>query len=264
VTFNLDVRQLEAALTPRTRAVIPVHLFGQAVEMGPLLDLAKAHGLRVVEDVAQAFSGAWEGRKLGTLGDLGTYSFFPTKNLGAYGDGGLLTTDDDDLAAAARMLRVHGARKKYFNEVIGYNSRLDSLQAAILRVKLPHIDAWSAARRQVAATYRELLADVPGLTLPAEAPWAHHVYHQYTVRVAGGRRDAVQQALTEAGIGTMVYYPVPVHRLPVYQALRVSAPEAEAAAGEVLSLPIWPQLGRDAQEVVARALRDALGEAQQP
>lgn len=261
VTFNLDVTRVEAALTPRTKGIIPVHLFGHAVDMGPVLALAKAHDLKIIEDVAQAFSGEWQGRKLGTLGDVGTYSFFPTKNLGAYGDGGLLTTDDDALAASARMLRVHGARKKYFNEVIGYNSRLDTLQAAILRVKLPYIDEWSAARRRVAGVYRELLSDVPGLTLPHEAPGAHHVYHQYTVRIAGGQRDAVQQALAEAGIGTMVYYPVPVHRLPVYQALAVSAPVAEAAAHEVLSLPIWPQIGRDAQVRVAEVLRQALGVA---
>lgn len=258
VSFNLDVDKLAAALTPRTKAIIPVHLFGQGVDMQPLLDFARKHGLRVVEDVAQAFSGEYQGKKLGTLGDIGAYSFFPSKNLGAYGDGGLITTNDDELAATCKMLRVHGAKKKYYNEVVGYNSRLDSIQAAILRVKLPHIEEASAGRRRAADVYRELLADVPGVTAPVEAAGNRHVYHQYTIRVSGAGRDALQETLDEAGIGTMVYYPVPCHQLPIYKDLGYRLPVAEQAAAEVISLPIWPTIERSVQERVVKALAAAL------
>jgi dTDP-4-amino-4,6-dideoxygalactose transaminase len=257
-TFNLDVEQVKAKLNGKTKAVIPVHLFGQGVDMDPLMELAKAHKLYVLEDVAQAFSGAYKGKKLGAIGDIGAFSFFPSKNLGAYGDGGLITTNDDALAETCRMLRVHGAKKKYYNEVVGYNSRLDTIQAAILRVKLPRIDEASAGRKRVAALYAELLKDVPGVVVPFEADTNTHVFHQYTIRVLGGKREAVQKALDEAGVGTMVYYPVPVHQLPIYKNLGYSLPIAEAAAGEVLSLPIWPTLDRATAERVVNALKQAL------
>jgi dTDP-4-amino-4,6-dideoxygalactose transaminase len=258
VTFNLDVALAEKAITPKTKAIIPVHIFGQGVDMDPVMALARAHGLKVLEDVAQAFSGEYKGTKLGNIGDIGAYSFFPSKNLGCYGDGGLITTNDDQLAATCKMLRVHGAKKKYYNEVVGYNSRLDTIQAAVLRVKLPHIEAASAGRRQAADTYRELLAGIPGVTAPQETIPGRHVYHQYTVRIAGDKRDAVQQALDAAGVGTMVYYPVPVHQLPLYQHLGVKLPLAEQAASEVLSLPIWPTIDRATQERVVNALNAAL------
>jgi len=257
-TYNLDLAQVEARITERTRAVIPVHLFGHSVDMDPLLALAARHDLRILEDVAQAFGASYRGRKVGTIGHMGAYSFFPTKNLGCYGDGGLLVTDDDALAEQASMLRTHGSKKKYYNEEIGYNSRLDEMQAAILRVKLPHIDAYNQGRREVAARYAELLAGCDGLTVPAVMPYAEHVFHQYTVRVHAGQRDRVQEALGEAGIGTMVYYPVPVHRLPVYRGLEYTLPVSERAATEVLSLPIWPQMEREQQERVAGALAAAL------
>ena len=257
-TFNIDPGLIEEKITPRTKAILPVHLYGQAADMDPIMGLAEKYGLKVLEDVAQAFGGEYKGRKLGTIGHAGAFSFFPSKNLGAYGDGGLIATNDDEVAETARMLRAHGARKKYYNEMLGYNSRLDELQAAILRVKLPHIDEWDEARRRVAQTYNELLKDVSGVVTPYEAPYAKHVYHQYTVRVLNGRRDRVRQVLTGAGIGTMVYYPVPVHKLPVYAHSNVSCPVAERLAEEVLSLPIWPRLERAMQEQVIEALRQLL------
>ncbi|WP_337844909.1 DegT/DnrJ/EryC1/StrS family aminotransferase [Thermus sp.] len=240
--YNLNPELIEPAITPRTRAILPVHLYGQAADMNPILALAEKYGLKVLEDVAQAFGGEYKGRKLGTLGHAGAFSFFPSKNLGAYGDGGLIATNDDEVAERARMLRAHGSKRKYYNEVLGYNSRLDALQAAILRVKLPYVDRWNEARRQVARAYHELLGDIPGLLLPYEAPYAKHVYHQYTVRVLGGRRDEVRMRLREMGIETMVYYPTPLHKLPVYTYLGYSLPEAEKIASEVLSLPMSPWL----------------------
>lgn len=241
-SFNLDLALVERAITRRTKAIIPVHLFGRPCDMDWLIELAGTHGLKVVEDCAQSFGATWKEQKVGTLGAFGCFSFFPTKNLSTFGDGGMLTTDDDSLAANARMLRAHGSRKKYFNETVGYNSRLDELQAAMLRVKLPHIDHWNAQRREVAARYHEALANQAGLVLPEIVDG--HVFHQFTIRMKEGRRDQVQAALAEAGVQTMVYYPVPVHRLKLYQESHASivCPVAEQAAKEVLSLPIWPEL----------------------
>jgi dTDP-4-amino-4,6-dideoxygalactose transaminase len=257
-TFNLDPSLIEERVAPRTKTILPVHLYGQAANMDPILDIARRHGLKVLEDVAQAFGGEYKGRKLGTLGNAAAFSFFPSKALGAYGDGGLIATDDDAIAETARMLQAHGARKKYFNEAIGYNSRLDSIQAAILRVKLPHVGAWIEARHRAARVYSELLKSVPDLVLPHEAPDAKHVYHQYSARILEGRREEVRARLSEAGIGTMVYYPVPLHRLPIYADLGYRLPATELAAEEVLSLPIWPQIALDVQERVAETLCQAL------
>ena len=257
-TFNIDPERVRAALTPKTRAILPVHLYGQAAEMDPLLELARARDLVVVEDVAQAFGGEYKGKKLGTLGRVGCFSFFPSKNLGAFGDGGLIVTDDDRVAELARMLRVHGSKQRYYHELIGYNSRLDEFQAAILRVKLPRVSEWNERRREVARRYDELLGDLPEVITPYESPHARHVYHQYTIRILGGRRDAVQRHLAEAGIATMIYYPVPIHRLPPYAEGAPHLPVAEAMAGEVLSLPCGPMLSAAVQEEVAHAIRAAL------
>lgn len=274
--FNLDPEAVEAAITERTRAIMPVHLYGQPAAMTQLMVLAERYDLRVVEDCAQSFGARYEGdcpgcggahcddarraaltgRQTGTLGEVGAFSFFPSKNLGAFGDAGLIATDDDAVAEAAGMLRKHGARKKYHNEVLGYNSRLDALQAAVLRVKLPHLDRRNAGRRAAAQRYDQLLADVPGVTLPVSSEG--HVFHQYTVRIADGRRDAVQAALKDRGIQTMIYYPIPCHQLPVYSHLNVHLPMAERLAGEVLSLPIWPQITPEIQTRVVGALRDVL------
>lgn len=259
-SLDLDPTLVEAAVTPRTKALLPVHLFGRACDMDALTAVADAHGLRIVEDCAQAFGGRVGGRaggrRTGTIGDVGAYSFFPTKNLGAFGDAGLIATDDDDLAEAARMLRVHGSKQKYRNEMIGYNSRLDSLQAAVLRVKLPHVDRRNELRRAVASRYNELLSDVPGVITPEVVDG--HVFHQYTVRLQGADRDAVQAAMKARGVGTMVYYPVPQDRLPAYAGRHPRNPVSDLAATQVLSLPIWPEMAPEAQERVVSVLSEAL------
>jgi dTDP-4-amino-4,6-dideoxygalactose transaminase len=257
-TFNLDPASVEKSLTPRTRALLPVHLFGQAAEMDAFVALAKHHDLRIVEDTAQAFGGRYRERKLGTLGDAGTFSFYPSKNLAAYGDGGLLVTDDEELAARSRRLRDHGSAARYHHEAVGYNSRLDELQAAILRVKLPHVERWNERRREAAARYAELLRGLPELTLPEQRDPAYHVFHQYTVRIGAGLRDAVQQALAADDVATVVYYPEPLHHARPYAAEAPSLPEAEAAAAEVLSLPMGPDLDATTQERIAKTIRAAL------
>lgn len=268
-SFNLNPELLEAAITPQTRAIIPVHLYGNPAAMGKILEIASRHGLKVLEDCAQSFGARYEGcagcdcnsgpllhRFTGTLGDVGAFSFFPSKNLGAYGDGGLLVTADDTVAEQARMLRAHGSRKKYHNEAVGYNSRLDTLQAAILLVKLPHLKRYNQARRTIAQRYNDGLAGLEGLVTPTLTPG--HIFHQYTVRVLGKKRDAVQARLAELGVGTMVYYPVPLHKLPIYQPLGLDLPESERAAREVLSLPIWPQMQQETQMAVIEAVKTAL------
>ena len=249
-TFNIHPELIEQAITECTRAILPVHLYGQAADMSSIMNLAQKYNLKVIEDTAQAFGGEYKGRKLGTIGDVGCYSFFPSKTLGAFGDGGLITTDDDNVAEIARMLRVHGAKKKYYNETVGYNSRLDEIQAAILRVKLTYIDEAIEGRREAAQRYRELLKDIPGIITPFEDPDGKHVYHQYTIRVLDGRRDELKEHLAERGIGTMIYYPVPVHQLPVYRENSPMLPVAERVAAEVLSLPIWPGIGEETQREV--------------
>lgn len=257
-TFNIDADLIEKAITPKTKAILPVHLYGQGADMGRIMALAQKYNLKVIEDVAQAFGGEYRGKKLGSFGDAGCFSFYPSKNLGAYGDGGIIATNDDRLAEAARMLRNHGCKRTYYNETLGYNSRLDEFQAAILRVKLPHIEEWNEQRRKVAATYNELLAGVPEVITPKEDPAVKHVYHQYTIRILNRKRDQVKQHLDQAGIATMLYYPVPVHRLPVYDRTSPELKQAEKLAGEVLSLPIWPTLDRETQLVIVNEIKKAI------
>lgn len=257
-TFNLDPLLLESVITSKTKAVIPVHLFGQSVDMDPLLEIARQHNLIVIEDVAQAFGGQYKGRKVGTIGDAGCFSFFPSKNLGTYGDGGLLITDNPELAQKATMLRAHGSKKKYYNELIGFNSRLDEIQAAILRVKFPYIDDWNEGRREASRRYRELLGGLEGIILPVEESYAKHVYHQFTIRVLNGRRDELQAKLDAEGISSIVYYPLPVHKLPVYEGQYGSYPIAEALSHEVLSLPIWPQIEESTQQYIVQKIVKAL------
>lgn len=255
-TFNLDVTQVEAKINKRTKAIIPVHLYGQAADMEPLRALSLEHEIPIIEDVAQAFGAEYGGKKLGTLGDVGCLSFFPSKNLGAYGDGGMMLTDDDDLAEKLRMLRVHGARKKYFNEIAGYNSRLDTLQAAILLAKLPSLDWCNEQRQAAAAYYDERLVEIAEIEIPLKRCYGTHVYHQYTLRVSGGRRDELQQALKAREIATEIYYPTPLHKLPPYEGQGLSLPEAERAAAEALSLPIGPDLTREEQDYVIQAIQE--------
>lgn len=264
--LNLDPAAAEAAVTDRTTALIPVHLFGRPAEHAALSTIAKRHGLRLLEDCAQAFGATIRGvdgsdRRVGGLGDAGTFSFYPTKTLGGFGDGGLLTTDDDEVAGVAGMLRTHGERSRYHNEMLGYASRLDALQAALLRVKLRRVDEFNEGRRSAARRYGGLLGDLEAagaLTTPAVADG--HVFHQYTVRIHDGRRDEVRAALDDAGVGTMIYYPIPVHRLPVYAEAYadVHLPVAETAAEEVLSLPIWPAITEATQARVVDALESAV------
>jgi dTDP-4-amino-4,6-dideoxygalactose transaminase len=260
-TFNIDPRQIPKALTPRTKAIVPVHLFGHAADLDSILEIAQRHGLAVLEDVAQAFGGRYRGRPLGSLGQAAAFSFYPTKNLGAFGDAGLLATNEDHVAEMARKLRTHGSLSRDRNEMIGYNSRLDEIQAAILRVKLRYVEDWNRERQRAAATYRRLLADVAGIVPPVVEDYADHVFNQFTVRVSECDRDAVQKSLAAAGIGTNVYYPVPVHRLPVYADHHCDLPVAESAARRVLSLPIGPLLANASIGRVVDALRSACASA---
>lgn len=260
-TFNLDPGKIVEKITPQTKAIMPVHLYGNPAAMLEIMEIAQKHNLKVIEDCAQSFGAKYyhnniNGKHTGTIGDVGAYSFFPSKNLGAYGDGGLIVTDNDQIADLARMLRVHGAKKKYHNEVLGYNSRLDTLQAAILRVKLPYIDQWNEGRRRVARIYNQLLADVHGIVTPEITDG--HVFHQYTIRVLDGKRDDVQKYLTEQGIGSMIYYPVPQDQLPVYKGKYPVNSVSDLLATQVLSLPIWPELEEAKIEKITVIIKTAV------
>ncbi len=260
-TYNLDPARLEAALTKRTKAVVPVHLYGQPADMDPIGAFAARHGLRVLEDAAQAHGARYRGRRVGGLGDAAAWSFYPGKNLGALGDGGAVTTDDDALAERLRTLRNYGSRTKYVHETLGVNSRLDELQAAVLRVKLRHLDRWNERRREVAAHYLAALADLApttGLTLPAVPAWAEPVWHLFVVR--SPERDRLQQHLKAQGIETLVHYPTPPHRQGAYRHLELlpgRLPLAEALHEQVLSLPLGPHLTGAGVAAVVSSLRDA-------
>ena len=245
VTYNIDPEKLEAAVTPRTKAIQPVHLYGQCADMGPILEIAKRYGLAVLEDACQAVGAMYEEKRAGTLGTLSAFSFYPTKNLGAAGDAGAVTTDDDNLAALVKMLRLHGGSKQYHHDRVGGNFRLDSVQAAVLNAKLPRLAAWNERRRAIATRYGALLAGAAKagrIGLPAEAPGRRHVFHQYVVRVAD--RDSVKARLAEKGIGTSVFYPIPLNEQSCFRDLgqRGKCPAALEASKEVLALPVFPQL----------------------
>jgi len=253
-TFTLDPKQIESVLTARTKALLPVHLYGHPADLHEILDIALRYGLRVIEDCAQAHGASYDGRKLGAWGDIAAFSFYPTKNLGAFGDAGMVVTDDPDLAMRVRLLREYGWRERHVSEIAGMNSRLDELQAAILRVKLRYLDAENARRRELAAMYCQLLAR-ENLTLPVLRDGAEHVFHQYVVR--SSRRDELRAYLQAQGIGTLVHYPVPIHLQPAYQGrLRLgrSLRCCESAAGEVLSLPMFPELSTEQVQRVASAI----------
>lgn len=256
-TFNLDPAAIEAAITPRTKAIMPVHLYGHPADMDPIKAIAKRHQLVVIEDAAQAHGAQYKDRSAGSIADIGSFSFYPAKNLGAYGEGGAVVTNNAEYAQKIRMLRDWGQDRKYHHSLHGYNYRMEGIQGAILRVKLRHLERWTEARRAIARQYDKMLSDC-GLQLPVEMPWARHVYHVYTLRCED--RDGLQDALRAEGIQTAVHYAVPVHLQPAYANLgfsKGSLPNAEMAAQQVLSLPIYPELSSQAVAEVAQAVKKA-------
>ncbi len=268
-TFNLDLAHLEAAITPKTRAIVPVYLFGHPIDMARLTAIADFHHLAIIEDCAQATGAEWAGQRVGSFGQVGCFSFYPTKNLGACGDGGAMTTNDPEIAAHLRRLRDHGRKGGYHYEELGVNSRLDAIQAAILQVKLRYLNGWNAQRQAVAERYQQLLAPLPGIVLPQATSGGQSVWNQFTIRVlADGqegatRRDRIRAKLQDRHISSMVYYPLPLHLQPFYQNLGYQPgqlPQAEQAAQEVLSLPMFPELSREQQDQVVYGLKECLGE----
>jgi dTDP-4-amino-4,6-dideoxygalactose transaminase len=252
-TFNMDPAAIEAAITSRTKVILPVHLYGQAADMDPILEIARRHSLIVIEDAAQAHGAEYKGRRAGSIGDIACFSFYPAKNLGAYGEGGAVTTNNATYAKTVRMLRDWGQDRKYHHVLRGFNYRMEGLQGAILRVKLRHLEQWTERRRALAKAYNQALAEYD-VERPAEMPWARHVYHLYTVRSKD--RDGLQKALLEEGIQTAVHYAEPVHVQPAYSDLgyaRGAFPEAEQAAGEVLSLPMYPEMTDEQIQQVGQA-----------
>jgi dTDP-4-amino-4,6-dideoxygalactose transaminase len=259
VSFTIDVNRIEESITPRTKAILPVHLYGQSADMDPILDIARRHGLVVIEDAAQAHGAEYKGRRVGSIGDIGCFSFYPGKNLGAYGEGGIVVTNNQEYARTISMLRNWGEAQKYQHVLKGYNYRLEGLQGAILRVKLRYLEGWTEARRAHAARYDVLLADTEVQT-PTALPSCRHVYHIYAIRVP--QRDALRQALHTHGIYTGIHYPIPVHLQPAYADLGYSIgmfPHAEAAAREVLSLPMFPELTSEQQELVKDVIQSDWG-----
>ena len=261
-TYNFDVSKIEAAVTERTRAIMPVHLYGQCAEMDALMEVSRRHDLPIIEDAAQAIGAEDHEQQAGVMGTIGCFSFYPSKNLGAAGDAGMMTTNDDALAERLRSLRVHGSREKYRHELLGVNSRLDSLQAAVLRVKLPHLDSWSDARRANAVRYDRLFEDA-GLNeeigLPFVRENVRHIFNQYVIRVRNTRRDALAEHLKQSGVGTDIYYPIPLHLQACFSYLgheEGDFPEAERAARESLALPIYPELTAEQQSYVVETIRE--------
>jgi dTDP-4-amino-4,6-dideoxygalactose transaminase len=253
-TFNIDPAKIEAAITKNTKAIIPVHLYGHSVDMDPIMKIAKKFGLHVIEDTAQAMGTDYKGKKVGTIGDIGSISFFPSKNLGAYGDAGMVVTNNDQLAEKLRMIILHGSKVRYYHEILGVNSRLDSIQAAILNVKLKYLDNWNAARSKAADIYDKLFENTPATT-PKVKDYTKHIFHQYTLRVPN--RDQLADYLKSKGIPHAIYYPVPLHRQNAYSHLAASdihLPVTEQMTNEVISLPMHTELTYDMQEYIASEL----------
>lgn len=260
VTFNINPDLIEAAISNRTRVLLPVHLYGQTSEMEPIRRLAAQYGLPVLEDSAQAIGSEYHGLRSGNLGEVAAFSFYPSKNLGGFGDGGMITTHDEELAKRMARIRVHGMEPRYYHHEVGFNSRLDALQAAVLRVKLRHLDNWANGRREVAQRYHELFAKYVSddvIVLPYELEGRHHVFNQFVVRVKDGQRDALKETLGRQKIGSEIYYPVPLHLQKCFASLGHGPgdfPIAEAASRETLALPMYPELGAEAQEHVVRSI----------
>jgi len=264
-TWTMDPQRLEAAITPRTKAVIPVHLFGQTADMDPILEIARARGLSVIEDACQAHGAEYKGKPAGSMGDAGCFSFYPGKNLGAYGEAGAVVTSNEGLDRKIRMLRDHGQAKKYYHSLIGWNARMDGIQGAVLSVKLKHLPAWNEGRRRNAAIYDELLKGVKGVTTPKQAGYSKHVYHIYAIRVAD--RDRLIASLAEKDIQCGIHYPIPVHLLDAYKSLNLgtgSFPVAEKSAAEFVSLPMFPELSGEQIEWVVGEIRRNLGHSAVP
>jgi len=260
-SYNIDASLVEGAITKRTKAIIPVHLYGQPSEMEAILQVAKRHNIKVIEDACQAHGAEYRGRRVGSFGDIAAFSFYPGKNLGAYGDGGAVVTDKGELAERIRLLRDHGSPKKYYHEIIGYNSRLDEIQAAVLRVKLRYLNEWNEKRRKNANIYSEYLqelADKDLVVTPQEMSWAKHVYHLYVIQVEEGLRDKLIEYLNARGIGAQIHYPIPIHLQKAYKHLgynQGSFPVAEKLAKRIISLPMFPELERQEIEYIARGIR---------
>jgi len=255
-TYNLDPQLIEEKITDKTKAIIPVHLYGQCADMDPILAIAAEHDICVIEDAAQAIGAKYRGGEAGSMGDLGCLSFFPTKNLGGYGDGGMILTNNEELAEKLRILRAHGSKPKYYHSVVGCNSRLDALQAAILLAKLKHLDSWNEARRQNARIYDSILANMDLVTPHAE-DFNHHIYNQYVIRVKD--RDGLKAFLKDEGVGTEIYYPVPLHLQQCYSDLGYEPgdmPASEEASEQALALPVYPELTREQQEQIVELIRE--------
>ena len=264
-TYNLDPEELKRLLTSDSRlstqikALIPIHLYGQVADMDPIMEISERYGITVIEDAAQAIGAEYKHRKAGTIGDFGIFSFFPSKNLGGYGDGGMVITNDDELAEKVKNLRAHGSTKSYYHEMVGYNSRLDALQAAVFSVKLTYLDEWSASRAENARYYTEALSNIDAIIPPTVSDYCNHIYHQYTIRTTDGRRDELQRHLKEQGIGTKVYYPLPLHLQGCFKDLGYKEgdfPVSEEASRQVLSLPIYPELKQEEMDYVVKQIRD--------
>ena len=257
--FNIDPNEIEKLITKKTKAIIPVHLYGQPCDIDKIVEIAKKHNLYVIEDCAQAVGAKLNGKNVGTFGDIGTISFFPTKNLGAFGDGGAVVTNNENLAKKIRQLRFHGSSKRYVHEYIGFNSRLDEIQAAILRVKLKYLDEWNLKRQKAADYYNKLLNGIKGVVTLHVKPNAHHIFHQYTIRLQ--KRDFVCEKLKEAGIETIIYYPVPIHLQKAFDYLNYkngSLPITEKICNEILSLPIYPEITVEIQEYIVEQIKNIL------
>ena len=265
-TFNIDPEKVAARITPRTKAIIPVHLFGQAADMDPLMELARKHGLVVIEDACQAIGAEYKGKRVGSIGTYGAFSFFPSKNLGCFGDGGAVSCDDPERVKKLKIFRNHGQSSTYFHEYVGGNFRIDALQAAVLSIKLRHLDAWSEARRRNAAEYRKLFADA-GLgdlvKLPEEAPYpVRHIYNQFCIRVSGGKRDALKQYLAEREVGCAIYYPLSLHLQPCFKYLGGKigdCPVSEKITGEILALPIYGETSAEQRAFVVGSIAEFFG-----